>query len=618
MTLLNTIIKKCDEPFHIKIDKLPPEGVESLPTKLYPFIWYFIRQVKGPTLGIAITEGIFAVLISVMFWYVGALVQQGDYSRAMLWLGGALLLVRFVTGTLAEIFYHLVYIPYVCNVVRHQLYWYTARQPLSFFQNDFAGRIANKLQQTGPSLRDAVKSTIGAVWFAAIFTISNLYFLFSVNMWLALPLVCWLLGYIIVLWYFTPKVQDRSKAHSEDFSTFIGQLVDSFINALPIKYFARTHHEDERVLGLLKQHSKSLRHATGTIWAMSFIIDILNTALLIATAFVGFWLIETEGQLGIAAMAMALPMVLQATFQSGWIMYEVSGIFENLGQVQEGIDVLSKPHTVVTKKGAKDLKIDDQPASINYQSVSFDYDPVDDGQKSVLEDFNLSIPAGQKVGLVGRSGAGKSTITNLIMRAYDVQSGEIMINDQNIADVTQHSLRSSITVVTQESYLFHRSIFDNISYGKPDATMDEVIEAAKQASAHDFILGLEDNEGRKGYEAHVGERGVKLSGGQKQRIGIARAILKDAPILILDEATSALDSESEHAIQTALEGIMDDKTVIAIAHRLSTLRQMDRIIVMDQGQIIEDGTNDELVAIKGGHYAKLWAMQSGGFLGGNA
>ncbi len=614
--LLQNSLKRCDEKLRIEINRMPDEGIKDLPTKLYPFIWYFIRQVKGPTLGIAITEGIFAVLISVMFWYVGALVEQGDYGAAMLWLGGALLLIRFVTGTLAEIFYHLIYIPYVCNVVRHQLYWYTARQPLSFFQNDFAGRIANKLQQTGPSLRDAVKSAIGAVWFAAVFTISNLYFLSSVNIWLALPLVIWLIGYILVLWHFTPKVQARSKAHSEDFSTFMGQLVDSFTNALPIKYFARTRHEDQRVLDLLYQHSKSLRHATGTIWLMSFVIDILNTVLLISTAAVGFWLIETQGQPGIAAMAMALPMVLQATFQSGWIMYEVSGIFENLGNVQEGIDVLTKPHEVVTKKGAKDLKIDGKPASITYKSVCFDYDRQEGSDtRPVLENFNLSIPAGQKVGLVGRSGAGKSTITNLIVRAYDVKSGEIMINDQNIADVTQHSLRSSITVVTQESYLFHRSIFENIQYGKPDATMDEVIEAAKRASAHEFILNLEDNKGRKGYEAHVGERGVKLSGGQKQRIGIARAILKDAPILILDEATSALDSESEHAIQAALESIMDDKTVIAIAHRLSTLRQMDRIIVMDAGQIIEDGTHDVLIQKENGHYAKLWRMQSGGFLG---
>ena len=615
-TFVKNLIDRGDKLFRIDIDRMPPEGIDKLPDKLYPFIWYFIRQVKGPTFAIAFTEGIFAVLISVMFWYVGALVEQGDYGEAMLWLGAALLLIRFVTGTLAEIFYHLIYIPYVCNVVRHQLYWYTARQPLSFFQNDFAGRIANKLQQTGPSLRDAVKSAIGAVWFAAVFTITNLYFLFSVNPWLGLPLVLWLTGYIIVLWIFTPKVQARSKAHSEDFSTFMGQLVDSFTNALPIKYFARTTHEDERVLGLLHQHSKSLRESTATIWFMSFIIDILNTLLLVATAAVGFWLIETEGQIGLAAMAMALPMVLQATFQSGWIMYEVSGIFENLGAVQEGIEILTKPHEVINKKGAKDLRLYGKPARIEYRNVDFNYDRADEeGTKPVLENFNLTIPAGQKVGLVGRSGAGKSTITNLIVRAYDVKSGDILINNESIADVTQRSLRSNITVVTQESYLFHRSILDNIQYGKPGADMEEIIEAAKRASAHDFILSLEDNIGRKGYEAHVGERGVKLSGGQKQRLSIARALLKDAPILILDEATSALDSESEHAIQTALEGIMEDKTVIAIAHRLSTLRQMDRIIVMEAGRIIEDGTHDELANMPDGHYAKLWHMQSGGFLG---
>jgi len=613
--LLKKIIEQSDKRLHIKINRMPKEGIRELPTNLWAFIWYFIRQIKGPTFGLAITEGTFAVLISVMFWYVGELVEQGNYAVAMLWLGGALLLVRFVTGTLSEIFNHLIYTPYVSNVVRHQLYWYTARQPLSFFQNDFAGRIANKLQQTGPSLRNAVKSTIGAVWFAAIFTISNLYFLFNVHLWLALPLVIWLVAYVLVLWFFTPKVQARSKVHSEDFSTFIGQLVDSFTNALPIKYFARTQYEDKRVLNLLDKLSKSVRRTTGTIWLMSLIINILDTALLVSTAMVGFWLIETQGSTGIAAMAMALPMVLQATFQSGWIMYEVSGIFENLGNVQEGIEILTKPHTVVTKEGAPDLVVDDKPASIEYKSVCFDYDRTKESASNpVLKDFNLHIPAGQKVGLVGRSGAGKSTITSLIVRAYDVQSGEILINGQNIAHVTQHSLRSNITVVTQESYLFHRSILDNISYGKPDATMDAVIGAAKRASAHDFILDLEDNKGRKGYEAHVGERGVKLSGGQKQRISIARAVLKDAPILILDEATSALDSESEHAIQNALQGIMDNKTVIAIAHRLSTLRQMDRIIVMDAGRIIEDGTHDQLIQKKEGHYAKLWKMQSGGFL----
>lgn len=604
-------LRCIDKHLHIEIDHIPNGGIDKLPTKLLPFIWFFIRQVKVPVFGIAITEGLFALLISVMFWYVGELVAQEQYLGAMLWLGFALLTLRFVIGTLAEVFYHLIYIPYVGNLVRRQLYWYTSRQSLSFFQNDFAGRIANKLLQSAPRLRDAVKSTIGAVWFCLIFTGTNLFFLYQANIWLAVPLLCWLICYIIVLRYFVPKVQKRSAVLAESFSTLTGQVVDSFTNFLPTKYFARTEHEDKRVVGLLKDHGKHFRKTTSTIWLMSFVIDIMNTILLIATALIGFWLVEQEGQAGLAAIAMALPMILQATFQSGWIMYEVSGIFENLGTVQEGIEVLSHTHQVTDKDDAKPLLVAQENAKIEFKNVQFGYSREED--KLVFDNFNLLIPAGQKVGLVGTSGAGKSTLTSLLIRAYDLKDGEILINDQNIATIQQDTLRQAITVVTQESYLFHRSIRDNICYGKPEATDAEMIEALKKASAYDFALELEDNKGRKGLDAHVGERGVKLSGGQKQRIGIARAILKDAPILILDEATSALDSESEHAIQTSLEGIMDGKTVIAVAHRLSTLRQMDRILVMSLGEIIEDGSHEELIA-QNGHYAKLWHMQSGGFL----
>ncbi len=613
-----TAAKKWDARLRLDIDRIPADGIDRLPDELWPFIWYFLRQVKGPATVIAVTEGLFAALISVMFWYVGALVEDGQYGAAMLWLGAALLAVRFVTGTLAEVFYHLIYIPFVGNLVRHQLYWYTARQPLSFFQNDFAGRIANKVQQTGPCLRDAVRSTIGAVWFAAVFTVSNLWFLFDVSLWLALPLVLWLIGYVLVLWRYTPRVKAQSKAYSEDFSTFMGQLVDVFTNALPIKYFTRTSDEDARMLGLLRQHSRSARLANRTIWTMSLIVDLLNTALLLATALVGFWLIETQGQSGIAALAMALPMVLQATFQSGWIMYEVSNISENLGNVQEGMEILTRPHSVTDRPDAASLRTGGRPPSIEFRKVSFSYGGGEDGEASeanpALNGFDLIVPAGQKVGLVGASGAGKSTLTNLIMRAYDIQRGEIRIDGQNIAEVTQDSLRRAITVVTQESYLFHRSILDNIRYGQLDASMEEVEAAARHASAHDFILELADDQGRRGYDAHVGERGVKLSGGQKQRLGLARAILKDAPILILDEATAALDSESEQAIQDALAEIVADKTVIAIAHRLSTLRQMDRIIVMEQGRIVEDGRHDDLIQKPNGRYARLWRMQSGGFL----
>jgi len=608
---LENTIKHWDQKFRIEIDQLPPGGMDNLPTKLWPFMWFFIRQIKSLVIAMMGMELMLAISSSTIFWYVGNLVKQGNYSGALMLGGLVIILLRQQMLGIIRGIYDLVYTPYVGNMVRRQLYWYTARQSLSFFNNDFAGRIANKLIQSAPSLRDVIKSSIGAVWFATIFTTSNLWFMSRISPWLALPLVLWLIGYGLTLCYFVPRVQKRSAAHSHVMSHLTGQVVDGFTNFLPTKYFARTLHEDNRMVGLLNEHSRTFRHATSTIWKMALVIDLLNSSLIIATAFVGFHLIHTRGHDGIAAMAMALPMALQATFQSGWIMYEISGIFENLGRVQEGIEALTRPHTVVDIEDARPLKITSRVASITFNEVSFRYGNDDN---LVLRDFDLIIPAGQKIGLVGKSGAGKSTITSLLMRAYDIQDGEILISNQNIARVTQDSLRQNITVVTQESYLFHRSIKDNIQYGKLDTNMDDIIAAAQQANAHEFILRLEDNDGRKGYDSHVGERGVKLSGGQKQRIGIARAILKDAPILILDEATSALDSESEHAIQMALESIMGHKTVIAIAHRLSTLRQMDRIIVMEEGRIVEDGAHEALIQKPEGSYAKLWSMQSGGFL----
>jgi ATP-binding cassette subfamily B multidrug efflux pump len=336
----------------------------------------------------------------------------------------------------------------------------------------------------------------------------------------------------------------------------------------------------------------------------------MNAALLTSVAGIGYWLVQTEGQVGLGALAMALPLALQLTFQSHWIMFELTAIFEGLGIVEEGIAVLTNPHGITDKPNAEPLSVTSQTASISYSNVWFSYEK--EGQP-VLENYSLDIPAGQKIGFVGCSGAGKSTITNLIVRAFDVQGGSISINGQNIADVTRKSLREAITVVTQDSYLFHRSIVENIRYGHQSADMDTVIVAAKKAYAHEFIEGLEDGEGRKGYDALVGERGVKLSGRQRQRIAIARASLKDAPVLILDEATSALDSESEHLIQESLKDLMQGKTVIAIAHRLSTIAHMDRLIIMQDGQIIEDGSHKDLLA-SNGLSAKLWAMQSGGFL----
>lgn len=605
--------EKIDKKLYIEIDQMPDGGINALPDKLVPFMWFFMRQVKGLLIVILVFELMLASSSSFIFWYVGELVKQEEYGKALLIGGLAILIVRQIFIGIIHGIYDLVYNPYFGNLIRRQLFWYTANQSLGYFQNDFAGRIANKIVQI-PSLRDAVKSMIGSVWFASVFTITNLYFMFSVHWSLGLPLLIWLFAYAGALAYFVPRVKERATIMSEDMSMLTGQIVDSLTNVLPAKYFARIKYEDDRIVRQLRVHSKSFRSTTSTFWVMSLVIDCLNSALLVTTTIVGLWLVQTQGTIGVAALAMALPMALQATFQSGWIMFEVSGIFENLGRVQDTIDALAKPHKVTDKPDAPELIVKKGDASIKFKSVDFNYGQKIGDERPVLQDFDLEIPAGQKVGLVGRSGAGKTTITGLLVRAHDIAGGGIEIAGQNISDVTQDSLRRSITVVTQDSYLFHRSVKDNIRYGHPDASQEEIEQAAERASAHEFIVGLEDNKGRKAYDAFVGERGVKLSGGQRQRVAIARAILKKAPILILDEATSALDSESEHAIQDALEGIMEGKTVIAIAHRLSTLRQMDRIIVMEEGRIIEDGTHNSLIRKKGGHYAKLWKMQSGGFL----
>lgn len=611
MRLLENIKTILNRVFYLEIDRLPEQQIDCLPTKLWDFIWFFLRQIKGFLGVLLFVEFIVAGLGSLVFWYVGELVDRQEYDKALA-LGGIMLLVfRQVSIALIHALYDFVFTPYFGNMVRRQLYWFTARQSLSYFQNDFAGRIANKLLQA-PSLSYAVRSTIGSVWFVAIFTVTNLVLMAQVELYLALPLAVWLISYIVTLFYFIPKVQSCSKKHADAMSTLTGQIVDGLTNFLPTKYFARSEYEDQRVISLLRQHGATHRKTTGTIWAMGLVIDILNVLLLIATAAVCFWMIEQDPKVGVPALAMALPMALQATFQSGWIMFEVSAIFENLGTVQDIIETLSKPQTVKDKKQAAQLMLPKGQEEIRYEKVFFNYD--EEGDRSVIQDFTLTIPAGQKVGLVGRSGAGKSTIISLLVRAHDLADGSIKIGGQNIADVTQDSLREKITVVTQDSYLFHRSVLENIQYGDLTATMPKIVEAAKQAYAYDFIQKLQDNQGRKAFDAHIGERGVKLSGGQRQRVGIARAILKNAPILILDEATSALDSESEQAIQKALETVMEGKTVIAIAHRLSTLRQMDRILVMDHGCIIEDGTHADLIKIPDGHYAALWQMQSGGFI----
>jgi ATP-binding cassette subfamily B multidrug efflux pump len=502
----------------------------------------------------------------------------------------------------------------VTNRVRWLTHRYVLRQSLGFFQNDFAGRVANKIMQGAPALRDSVVQLIDAIWYAAVQWLGAAVIFATADWRLLAPLLLWLAAYLVALWIFVPLIKERSTQAAEARSMLVGRIVDSYTNILTVKLFAHAEREDAYARsGLQEQMGKwqaSLRVQT----AMELVLYALNGVLIAGASGVAIWLWSQE-MVSIGAIAVVTGLVLRIVAMSGWILWVVAGIFENMGVVQEGMETISRPTLVMDQPDGKALVVD--AGEIRFEHISFHY-----GRQSgagtvrpggVIYDLSLRIAPGEKVGLVGRSGAGKSTLVNLLLRFYDLEAGRILIDGQDISAVTQDSLRAQIGMVTQDTSLLHRSVRDNILYGRPDAAEAAVVAAARKAQADDFIERLEDMKGRGGYLAHVGERGVKLSGGQRQRIAIARVLLKNAPILVLDEATSALDSEVEAAIQEQLYNLMAGKTVIAIAHRLSTIAAMDRLVVMDEGRIVEEGRHTELLQ-RGGLYAGLWARQSGGFL----
>ena len=601
----------------IDIGRMPANTTP--PDKLLPFVWHFARQVKPLLILLLVLEGLLALALAALPWFFGRIIDTlSTHTPATAWPQLLPILVQF--GVLLFValplvlisvrwLYEHAYMPYFGNMIRKQLHWYTLRHSWSYFQDDYAGRIANKVMESAPSIRDALRSMIGAVWYALVFSVTAMWMMLGQGGWLALPVAVYLALYVAALWYFVPQIKQRAAHHSENHSTLVGKVVDGLTNVFIVKLFARKQHEDKYIEDFLRVHSGSMKAVGHKIWHMNMVVDFLNKLLLMAVAVLGVYL-WFQGQSTTGALAMALPLAWQIGNMSGWIMHEVTMIFESIGRVQEGMETLIKPHKLRDKPNAAPLKV--TKGDIRFDNVAFHYGSRDNGKqgKHVINALNLHIRPGEKVGLVGSSGAGKSTLLNLLLRVYDVEAGAITIDGQNIADVTQDSLRAQIATVTQNTDLLHRSVFDNIRYGRPDATDEMVFEAAKRAEAHGFITELPaDWKGRSGYNAHVGERGVKLSGGQRQRVSIARAILKDAPILLLDEATSALDSESEHAIQQSLTELMEGRTVLAIAHRLSTLQVMDRIIVLDKGKVMEDGTHAQLMA-NGGHYARLWKMQT--------
>ncbi|MBI1363726.1 MAG: ATP-binding cassette domain-containing protein [Proteobacteria bacterium] len=600
----------------INVDRLP-DNADKLPQTLWPFVWHFIRQIAGLCTVILLLEATLAGIGAFIPWMVGHIVdvvtstatapEALQQLKPLLWFGGLLILAQHTVVIMPLRFvYGYVLQPRFIQMIRRQTHWYVLQHSLAYFNSDFAGRIANKVAESVPALANALRSFTGAVWYVVVFATVALSLIGSTSGWLLIPVMCWLVCYISTLGYFVPKVARLSTVYSSDRSNLIGRIVDAYTNVLTVKLFARKKFEDGYTRDGINKAVGSATSANGLMTVMQVLLDALNLMLLTSVTAIALWQWYV-GAISAGSVAMVLPLVVQMTGQSGWIMHEVTEIFEQLGRVQEGMDTVCKPHRVVDTANAQPLAV--KQGNILFDKVGFHYGK----DAGVIEGLDLHIKPGEKIGLVGRSGAGKSTIVNLLLRFYDLQSGAITIDGQDIATVTQDTLREQIAMVTQDTSLLHRSIRDNIRYGKPDATDEEIIAAAQKAHAHEFILDLEDPQGRTGYDAHVGERGVKLSGGQRQRIAIARVILKDAPILILDEATSALDSEVEAAIQESLATLMDGKTVIAIAHRLSTLNIMDRIVVLEKGIVAEDGTHADLLQ-QNGRYARLWQMQSGGFL----
>ncbi len=610
--------EKVLNPTGIPANPVPPE-------RLVPFYWHFARQAKGLFIALFVIELFVALLDTAVPWFMGkvvSLVSKVPAERFLAetwpWLIGMALIIMVARPGITFARYlvtnQALAGPF-SNLIRWQSHWHVVRQSWAFFQNDFAGRISNRVMQTGPALRESLVASITAVWYIIVYGITAVVMLASADWWLTVPVFGWFVGYIALLVYFVPRMRDRSKVTSEARSALMGRIVDSYTNILTVKLFARPRDEDDYVRDAVELHTDRFLASQRLITAFGTLLAILNGALVAGAGAIAL-VLWRYGMVEVGAIAMVLPLTFQLTAMSRWIAFSVTEIFEEIGVVQEGMLTIAQPLRLVDRAGAVPLTV--KTGAISFEDVRFGYGrkaaTAEDGRRlAVLDGFTLHVAPGEKIGLVGRSGAGKSTVVNLLLRFFDLEGGRILIDGQDISQMTQESLRQQISMVTQDTSLLHRSIRDNIRYGTPGASDARVIEAAKLAHADDFIRDLEDWRGRRGYDAHVGERGVKLSGGQRQRIAIARVILKNAPILVLDEATSALDSEVEAAIQSSLGTLMEGKTVIAIAHRLSTIARMDRLVVLDRGHIVEQGSHAELLE-RNGHYAALWKRQSGGFI----
>ncbi len=603
--------------FEKLLNPFPEDFLVIPPKDLLPFIWLCTKNLRWLILCMALLTAFIGGFEAVLFSYMGSLVDLlNNSSRNDFWdqhfsmlLSASLILIL---STVLILFQTLIKHQSLAGAFPMRMRWNFHRlllnQSMNFYHNEFAGRVAAKVMQTALAVRDLWFILADILIYVVIYFLTMILVVGKFNYVLMLPFIGWVIFYILALVYFVPRLSKLSRNQADARSLMTGRITDAYTNISTIKLFSHAGREANFAKVAMKEFLGSVNKQMRLVSWIEIINHLLSMLLVIGTAFAAIWL-WSSSEIMVGVIATSTAMALRLNGISHWVMWEMTSLYEQVGTLQDGLNTLSMHQEIRDEKGAKDLQI--KKASVSFQNIVFNYP---NQRKSVIHNFSLHINSGEKVGLVGRSGSGKSTLVNLLLRFYDLKAGMITIDDQDISKVKQNSLREKIGMVTQDTSLLHRSVKDNIVYGRPNATQKQMIDAAKRAKAHDFIIQLEDNLSRKGYEAHVGERGVKLSGGQRQRISIARVMLKDAPILLLDEATSALDSEIEVVIQQSLYQLMEGKTVIAIAHRLSTIAAMDRLIVIDKGKIIEEGSHTELIKKKG-LYARLWRHQSGGFLG---
>lgn len=612
--------EKLTNPFPAAEPQQPPRG-------LLAFCLHYSKGMGWPLLVMASLTAMIAMLEVSLFGFMGQLVDwliEKDPKTLWQTEGKTLLIMGLLTavGIPALILLHAAVIHQTIlgnypMAIRWSAHRYLLKQSISFYQNDFAGRIATKVMQTALAVRETATKLLDVMVYVLVYFSTMLYLIADADLLLVTPLLVWLALYIALQCYFVPRLKDVATRQADARSEMTGRIVDSYTNINTIKLFSHTSREAEYAKDSMSQFLQPVYQQMRLVTWLTFSVQTLNYLLVFAIGAMSIWL-WTEQAVSIGSIAIAVSLALRLNGMSQWIMWEVSGLFENIGTVVDGITTLAQPQLVQDVPDAKQLAV--AGGAITFADLKFNYgkafgtDSTHANKAPVLDGLQLHIKPGEKVGLVGRSGAGKSTLVNLLLRFYDLEQGKILIDGQDISQVQQESLRAQIAMVTQDTSLLHRSVRENVLYGKPDASEAELLAAIKAAEADTFIADLTDPKGKSGLDAQVGERGVKLSGGQRQRIAIARVLLKNAPILILDEATSALDSEVEAAIQQSLNTLMAGKTVIAIAHRLSTIAAMDRLIVLDQGRIVEEGTHQQLIAA-GGIYAQLWAHQTGGFIG---